>query len=277
MIAIKNEVTEVSALIPADEIQVVIGRMLSSSLFVNSPRMCRLLKYLFDMLLVGDVQNISEYVIGIEVFERNPSTYSTHEDPIVRVQVGRLREKIKLFYATLDNAESRIELSIPVGSYLPVFKYKTPVYTVSKTHPQLVIQPFKCIFHHEEGKAFTQGLIEELAHQLFKSLGKRVLLRSIAMVGNGENDGRAIESLLGAKVDYLLEGSIQIDAELIKASVRLIDVSVGYVVWSEQFDRNILFAIACQEELALLICEALEVFFVATAPCRMLHSISDSC
>ena len=37
---------------------------------------------------------LREMSIGIEVFHRNPSTYDPKNDPIVRVNVSRLRERV---------------------------------------------------------------------------------------------------------------------------------------------------------------------------------------
>ena len=40
--------------------------------------------------------------IGIEVFHRNPATYDPNSDPIVRVNVSRLRERLVKHYAMFE-------------------------------------------------------------------------------------------------------------------------------------------------------------------------------
>ncbi|MDD5412776.1 MAG: hypothetical protein PHF31_15445 [Methylobacter sp.] len=242
------------------EVQAALESVLASDMFINAPRMCRLLSFLGEKAIFGAVRDTREYAIGIEVFDRDPSVYSVSEDPIVRVQVGRLREKLKTYYATLG-AGSDIEILIPIGSYMPVIQRKSVLDTDSKHRSMLAIHPFKCISQHGDGVPFTQGLNEELTHQLFKAFGKIIVAHSFFAPGNVDNESWTLKDISSAGVNHLLEGSVQIDAERIRASIRLVDVSVGCIAWSEQFDRNIFFAITHQEELASSICSALKQFF----------------
>jgi TolB-like protein len=243
------------------EVQAALESVLESDMFINAPRMCRLLSFLGEKAIFGAVRDTREYAIGIEVFDRDPSVYSVSEDPIVRVQVGRLREKLKTYYATLG-AGSDIEILIPIGSYMPVIQRKSVLdVDDSKQRSMLAIHPFKCLSHHGDAVHFTQGLNEELTHQLFKAFGKIIVAHSFFASGNIDNECWTLKDISGAGVSHLLEGSIQIDAERIRASIRLVDVSVGCIAWSEQFDRNILFSITHQEELASSICGALKQFF----------------
>ncbi len=259
MTAMKKGADDAAA-IPAAEVQAALELILASSVFVNAPRMCRLLRFLGEKAIFGAAQDTSEYFIGIEVFDRAPSAYRAGEDPVVRVQVGRLREKLKTYYATLG-AGSDIEILIPTGSYMPVIQRKSVAKIDPKQWGMLAIHPFKCISHHRDAVHFTQGLNEELMHQLFKAFGKIIVAHSFFTSGDADNESWTLKDISSAGVNHLLEGSIQIDAERIRASIRLVDVSAGCIAWSEQFDRSISFAIAHQEELALSICGALKRFF----------------
>ncbi len=245
--------------VSAAEVQAALERILASVMFINAPRMCRLLRFLVEKAISGAVRDTSEYAVGVEVFDRDPAVYSASKDPIVRVQVGRLREKLKTYYATLGSG-SDIEILIPIGSYMPVIRRMSATDSDFKQCWMLAIQPLKCISHHGDGLPFTQGLNEELKHQLFKVFGKRIVPYSFFMSGAADNEICTLKTIARAEITYLLEGSVQIDAERIRVSIRLVDVSVGCIVWSEQFDRNILFAIAYQEELASSICGVLKRF-----------------
>lgn len=257
MTTVKNGKND--AVIPAAEVQTALETILASNMFINAPRMCRLLRFLVEKAISGAVRDTSEYAIGIEVFDRNPSAYSVSEDPIVRVQVGRLREKLKAYYATLG-AGSSIEISIPVGRYMPIIRGMNVADINFKQCFMMVIFPFKCISHHGDSIHFTQGLNEELMHQLFKAFGKIIVPHSFFISGEANNEGWALKNFSNAGANHLLEGSIQIDAENIRASIRLVDVSVGCIAWSEQFNRDTFFAIKLQEELAASICGALKRF-----------------
>jgi TolB-like protein len=250
------------ATVSADEAQAALKLILASSLFINALRSSRLLKFLVEKALSGAIRDTSEYIIGIEVFDLDPSAYCTSDNPIVRVQVGRLREKLKTYYATLG-AGSDIEISIPIGGYMPTILRKSAVCIDCKQCYMLAICPLKCISQHVDGVHFTQGLNEELKHLLFKAFGKIMVLHSFIMSGDAVNDNESwtLRNVVGTEVNHLLEGSVKIDTERIRASIRLVDVSAGCIIWSEQFDRNIFFAITHQEELAASICGALKDFF----------------
>jgi len=249
-----------AAAIPAAEVQAALELILASSVFVNAPRMRRLLRFLGEKAIFGAAQDVSEYFIGIEVFDRDLSAYSAGKDPVVRVQVGRLREKLKTYYATLG-AGSDIEILIPTGSYRPVIQRKSVVEIDSTPWGMLALHPFKCISHHQDAVHFTQGLNEELMHQLFKAFGKIIVTHSFFTPGDADRESWILKEISSAGVKHLLEGSIQIDEERLRASIRLVDVSAGCIAWTEQFDRRVFFAISHQEELASSICRALKRFF----------------
>jgi TolB-like protein len=111
---------------------------------------------------------------------------------------------------------------------------------------------------------FTQGLQEELVHQLFRVLGGGVTVQTTASGSENTESARPASTAIG----HRLEGSVRIDDERIRTSVRLVDVSGGHVTWSSQFDRSIFFAIAQQEELALSICSELKHFLLPVIACE---------
>lgn len=246
------------ASISAIEMRSTCELILSSDLFINAPRMSCLLHFLVEKAISGDSRDTCEYAIGIGVFNRSAATYSTAEDPIVRVQVGRLREKLKTYYAT-SGAASDIEISIPLGSYLPVFRKFYGAALDDRREHALTIQPITCITQCENCESFTRGLHEELTYQLFRTFGKTIVIHLLPAVAVS---GVSFSSKINSRheVNHLLEGTVRIDSERIRVSIRLIDASLGCVAWSEQFDRNIFFAITQQEELAASICGALRHF-----------------
>ncbi len=255
--------TDDIAVISKTEVQAALEMILANDMFIKAPRMCRLLRFLVEKAVSGAVRDTSEYAIGIEVFDRNPSSYSASEDPIVRVQVGRLRTKLNAYYGT-SGACPDIEISIPIGSYMPVIRRMGSSVTNAdfKQFGMLAIHPFRCISQHGDGMPFTQGLNEELMHQLFKAFGKTIVLHSF--FSHNDNESQTLKDVFSIGVKHVLEGSVQIDAERIRTSIRLVDISVGCIAWSEQFDRNAFFAITLQEEIALSICGALKQFFITS-------------
>lgn len=254
MDTIVNDCTDIAHSLPAAKILAACNDILASNIFAKAPRMCRLLHFLVKETISGDSTKLSEHAIGIRVFDRDPSLYSTIEDPIVRVQTGRLREKLRTYYAT-SGTPSGIEISIPDGSYVPIIRPAEITNPSTTQNHKLAVRPIKCFARHEGSEPFTQGLSEELLHHLFNEFGNIVVDRQ---------DHSSSEHSRQPPIHHLLEGSIRIDSERIRTSVRLINSSQGNVAWSWQSDRSLFFAIRQQEELASTICRELKRYLCHT-------------
>ena len=101
-----------------------LERMLASGAFATAGRHSRLLRYLVERTLAGDGDQLKEYVLGTEVFDRADS-YDPRVDSIVRVEVRRLRSRLEDYYRAAGAADSVI-ITIPRGSYAPVFALRQP-------------------------------------------------------------------------------------------------------------------------------------------------------
>jgi TolB-like protein len=247
------------ASISAVEILGACESITASAMFANAPRMRRLLRFLVEKSISGDYRDMKEYAIGIEVFDRKPSAYCTKEDPSVRVQVGRLRKKLNEYYAT-DGTSSDIRISIPLGTYIPTIQRVDRKQVCATQDGALALKQIQCIARCKHGESFAQGLHEELVYQLFKEFGDVALDYPLLKPASNGCECLAQEMIPNRGVNHLIEGSVRIDSERIRASVRVVDVSLGCVTWSQQFDRKIFFAITQQEELASSICGALKQF-----------------
>jgi hypothetical protein len=78
-----------------------------------------LLAYLCQKYFAGETDGIKEYNIGVEALGRKPS-FDPSTDAIARVEVHRLRRKLRDYYET-EGAGHNVRITIPVGSYAPVF------------------------------------------------------------------------------------------------------------------------------------------------------------
>lgn len=245
--------------ITADEIDFTRQILLASKAFKKSPRMSRLLFFLVDKAILESARDTSEYAIGIEVFDRDPMRYSPGEDPAVRVQVGRLRTKLKSYYASSE-CNVAVEIEVPLGCYMPIFRRKNLTEKCSKKANMFSICQFKCVSQQGGWEFFTQGLHEELTHHLYKKLGRKIIIESPAAIYKNQNSSQSLYEYSDDIIGHRLEGSVHVDSERIRASVRLIDVTTGCVAWSEQFNRVACIAIAHQQELASSICHELQSF-----------------
>ncbi len=76
-----------------------------------------LLRYLIKEEFEGRGSQIKGYSIALDVFDRT-SDFDASADSIVRVEMRRLRDALKLYYANPDN-HSQPKIEIPKGSYRP--------------------------------------------------------------------------------------------------------------------------------------------------------------
>src|SRR5205823_68096 len=104
----------------ADERWQLVQRIISSPPFQKSTRLRELLEYITERTIHGHAQDLTEHHIGIALFHK-PSDYNVSEDSSVRVHVRQLRLKLHEYFDEVGRNEPII-LSIPKGSYTPVFK-----------------------------------------------------------------------------------------------------------------------------------------------------------
>ncbi len=130
----------------------------------------------------------------------------------------------------------------------------------TKTAPpaaaSIAVLPFVNRSRDEENEYFTDGLTEELMGMLAKIPGLRVAARTSSFYFKGRNTtiaevGRAL------KVASVLEGSVRKAGDRVRISVQLVNVSDGYHLWTETFDRAADDIFAVQDEVAQAVVMAL--------------------
>ena len=115
----------------AEEIRKQLSKILNSTGFVHAGRMRRFLEFVVEETLAGRASQLSEYGVGLSVFERDAS-FEPGLDPIVRNDARRLRQKLLEYYQERRNGHrDPIVIDVPKGGYVPVFS-SIPV---QKPHP----------------------------------------------------------------------------------------------------------------------------------------------
>ena len=106
--------------IPAADITAEVDRILLSKGFATAGRLSRLLRYVVEKTVAGQADQLKEYVVGVEVFDRDEK-YDPRLDSIVRVEAGRLRSRLDEYYNG-EGAASSIRISLPRGGYVAQFE-----------------------------------------------------------------------------------------------------------------------------------------------------------
>jgi TolB-like protein len=235
-----------------DTVWPAVRQLMGSPAFAKAPRMCHLLSFLIEKKLSGKEHEITEYAIGLDVFRRDARHYDTVLDPVVRVQVGRLRGRLTAYYAAAD-APPPVRIALPLGSYVPSISQAIAVPAVRRR--ELELAPLRDLSCQRDSNAFVAGVDEELGSRLFQAFGSLVQLRDERALDAG--GGRA-----AVRPVHRLEGSIRVEQDHVRASMRLVDTDAGRIAWLSQFDYRGELGMHLQEELAGAICEKLQRFLV---------------
>ncbi len=99
-----------------------IDRLTNSQALHSSESLCKLLRYLAKHALDHPGVPIKEYQIATEVFSRSDN-FDPQVDSMVRVQAGRLRQKLAEYYGS-DGAEDPVAVELPKGTYVLSFHHK---------------------------------------------------------------------------------------------------------------------------------------------------------
>jgi TolB-like protein len=105
---------------PADEIRNQLERVIASAEFSVPARAIAFLRYVVEETLAGRAARLKGYSIAIEVFDRSEGF--TQDDPVVRIEAGRLRRALERYFL-LSGQTDPIRIEIPKGAYVPVFTW----------------------------------------------------------------------------------------------------------------------------------------------------------
>jgi TolB-like protein/tetratricopeptide (TPR) repeat protein len=101
-----------------------LEKIIVSPGFRNADRMARFLRFVVDRTQEGKLDDLKEYSIGLEVFDRG-SSFDPRLDPVVRVEARRLRKKLEEYYEG-EGAHARIRIQLPKGGYAVEFEQPAP-------------------------------------------------------------------------------------------------------------------------------------------------------
>src|SRR3989442_213167 len=195
--------------------------------------MGRFLRFTVERAVCGQPDQLKEYVIGVEVFDRNAS-YDPRVDPIVRVEARRLRSKLKSYYDT-EGSDDELIIEFPKGTYAPVFRSRgvapdPPPPLAASPARAIAVLPFSNLSSEPDTEYFSDGLTEELIHGLTKVGGLMVVAWNSAARLKGQSyDVCEIGRQLN--VSTVLVGSVRTSAERLRVMAQLIDTSSGQYLW----------------------------------------------
>jgi hypothetical protein len=99
----------------AQAIQAQFDRILQSETFRNAEGLRRLFRFLGERYLSGDGEPLKEYTVGVDGLGK-PADYDPRQDSSVRIQTGRLRQKLADYFRT-EGAQDPFLIELPKGGF----------------------------------------------------------------------------------------------------------------------------------------------------------------
>src|SRR5712692_1108884 len=106
-------------------------RILASAAFAGAERASSFLRFVVERTLEGRTGEIKESVIAVEVLGRSPS-FDSKSDPIVRVEAGRLRDRLSSYYQGEGEADN-VLIALPKGGYVTEFSERRTLAPTNRT------------------------------------------------------------------------------------------------------------------------------------------------
>lgn len=125
-----------------EDIRAQLDRMVASPEFPNAGHAHAFLRYVVEETLAGRAERIKGYSIAIEVFNRDEGF--NQDDPVVRIEAGRLRRTLERYYL-IAGKDDPVRIDIPKGKYVPYFSWNEAG-TVAEPAVAPVVAPPKSLF-----------------------------------------------------------------------------------------------------------------------------------
>jgi adenylate cyclase len=122
--------------VPPAAVSEALARVIASRAFRASARRKRLLGFLVEQTLAGRADRLKPYAIAVDGLGCD-ETFNPQIDPLVRLEVGRLRRDLEHYYLT-DGRDDPLRITIPKGGSVPAFERRGPP---PEATPQAVTPP----------------------------------------------------------------------------------------------------------------------------------------
>jgi len=260
---LRGEPARSGATVPATEAATRPGSVLGTTSYMSPEQLHgRDLDHRSDVFSLGVV--LYEMITGRRPFHgaseaelassilRDETPAATDLSPSVPPALDRILRR-----CLEKDASRRYQSTRELRSDLAAIGRDTPA-SPRRPHASIAVLPFDDMSAEKDQDYFCEGVAEEIINALTKIPDLRVAARAASFgVRNVTSDVREIGTRLG--VETLLGGSVRKSGDRVRITAQLIDVSGGYHLWSERFDRRMEDIFAIQDEIAQAIASALEV------------------
>ncbi len=232
-----------SAVPEVDLVREQLSRILASTDFDASGRNRQFLSFIVEQTIAGNADRIKAYSIATDVFQRGKD-FDPQLDSIVRIEAGRLRRSLEHYYLT-GGANDRVRITIPKGSYVPVFSHCEPAPVAGEParppapsrRPEhkgrvILVRPFDAEGDQSAFPYFTRGFSRQLIAGLTRFTDLFVFAHDTS--SNIAGAQHLVEEL---GVDFVLAGSTAFEGNHVGVEALLMDAVTGRYIWADHYER----------------------------------------
>ena len=158
-----------------------------------------------------------------------------------------------------------LHLKVPESETFPASKWKNSI----------AVLPFVDMSPQKDQEYFCDGMTEELINRLSNIRELKVPARTSAFMFKGKaEDIREI----GRKLDVqtVLEGSIRKIDNQLRVTAQLINITNGFHLWSETYNRELKDVFSIQDEIASTIADKLKVTLLSDEKARLVKRSTEN-
>ena len=134
----------------------------------------------------------------------------------------------------------------------------------------MVVLPFTNLSNDPAQDYFADGVTENLTTELSRIRNSFVIARNTAFTFKGKNlDAKVIGKELGVR--YVLEGSVQRDANRVRVNAQLIDAESGAHLWADRFEDDVADLFKLQDEVVARLARTLQIELLNAEAQRSRH------
>lgn len=225
-----------------------LQRIFSDLLFQNSDILRRFLSFIVEETLLGQAHTLKEYTIGVQVLNK-PVNFKPQENGIVRIHAGRLRRALNHYYAGAG-ASDPICISVPLGSYVPVFSKNDDKRELvlegsenisveeneTKVDESVVVAviPFLHLQNDQLENSLADGLCMQLSAGLMQfEKFSVVAYYTVRNLHEKTTDIGAIASMVAAQ--YIVTGNIQLQNGQFRIHIQMVHIQTSRQVWGHMY------------------------------------------
>ena len=160
--------------ITAEALAVELDRICESPAFRHSVRHQQFLRHLIACKAAGRLADLREIALGIDFFGRPASTYDPKTDAVVRVEAGRLRQRLDRYYLG-EGLAAPIEICLDKGSYVPTIRARASAAVQIGAQPSVAVLPLPSASAAAADLEVAAALTDEIAQTLSRLPTLRVL------------------------------------------------------------------------------------------------------